>query len=155
MPEPDELTEAYRAARALRDEAESEAAEIRRAAEADADLTRVNTEREAAKRLHEIELYVAKAKRGLVAAEQRAGVILDTAKAEAERLLLAAQEEARAIAAGERSPDAPSEALRAARKDVDDLSSALDRLLAEALHKALGHESTDPYPKRGPGRTSP
>jgi hypothetical protein len=54
--ESEEMTEAYRAARALREEAENEAAEIRRAAEADADIVRVDTEREAAKRLHEIEL---------------------------------------------------------------------------------------------------
>jgi hypothetical protein len=98
---------------------------------------------------------VAKAKRGLVAAEQRAEVILDTARTEAERLLAVARDEARAIVAGERSPDSPSAALTAVRATVDDLSSELDRLLSEALNKALGHESQDPYPKRGPGRISP
>jgi hypothetical protein len=155
----DAMRDAFVAARELRASAEGDAAEIRRSAEASADLTTTEANRFAAKRLQEVELLVGKAKRGLAAAEERSKVIVDTARAEAEKLLLAAREQARQIAAGGEPPVAPTARDRDSvgssnngGVSLDALASELDRMLAEALSKALDIPRHDPYPRRGPGR---
>jgi hypothetical protein len=155
-PEDPAMRDAFTAAREVRAEAEADAAEIRRAAEASADLTTADANRFAAKRLQEVELLVGKAKRGLAAADERAKVIVDTARSEAEKLLLAAREQARQIAADAEAPAAPAAREQAARGNggvsSDELASELDRLLSEAMAKALDIPRDDPYPRRGPGR---
>jgi hypothetical protein len=154
---PHDVRDAYAAARELRDEAETEAAEIRRSAEATADVTTAEANRYAAKRLQEVELLVGKAKRGLTAAEERARLIVDTARSEAEKLLLAAREQARQVAAGAEPQPSSGKRSQRARSEADDaaaadLASELDRMLSEAMAKALDLPRDDPYPRRGPGR---
>ena len=146
----DDAAEAFRAARALREHAEQAAAEIKRAAEAEADLLKSDAQRFASRRLHEIELYVGKAKRGLAAAEQRADVILSTARAEAERLLLVARQEAGELLERRAADEARAGATTSLPDDTprDPLASELDRMLADALAKALDLPRDEPYPLR-------
>jgi hypothetical protein len=160
-----DVRDAFAVARSLHDDAEIQAAEILRAAEAAADVIKAEANRYASKRLNEVELLVGKARRSMTAADDRSKIILDTARAEAQKMLLAAREQARLIIAGRDRP-APS-SLAGDGDAVDDeiastavvanpgaaaIATELDRLLSEALAKALDLPKDDPYPRRGPGR---
>jgi hypothetical protein len=149
-----EIRAAYEAARELRDTAESDAADVRREAEASADLVRSEANRYAAKRLHEVELLVGKAKRSLAAAEERSRLMVEIARGEAEKILLAAREQGRLVASGQQALPLEGDLtidLRE-RPAVDPLGTELDRLLADALANALELPRDDPYPRLGPGR---
>jgi hypothetical protein len=149
-----ELRDAYAAARELREQAEADAAALRHDAEVEADLIRSSANRHAAKRLHDVELLAGKARRSLSAAEERSRLMLETARADAEQLLLAARDRAGSLVGvgGPLPPEVTEIDLRDGSPVRDPFASELDRLLQQALAKALELPLDEPYPQRGPGR---
>jgi hypothetical protein len=152
-----QLQAALIAARAVREDAEAEADEIRRAAAAEADVARTDGQRLAARRLQEAELAVAKARRTMAVAEEKAAFIISNALAEADRIvaeatalvhrsvapqevviditdaaLVEAAAAANAVVADDVEVDADADDLQPRREATE-----LDRLLGKAIHKAV------------------
>jgi hypothetical protein len=156
-PRAGQLQAALIAARAVREDAEAEAAEIRRSASAEADVARTDSQRLAARRLQEAELAVAKARRTMAIAEEKAAFIVSNAMAEADRIvaeatalvhrsvapaevviditdtaLVEAAAAANAVVADEVAVEVDPYDLQPRREHTE-----LDRLLGKAIHKAV------------------
>jgi hypothetical protein len=146
---------AFAVARALREDAIAEAEEVRRAAAAAADLTRNDAQRLASRRLQEAELHVAKARRTVAIADEKAATIVTSAMVEAERILAEARViVAEAVQPGEVRIDITDSVLEQAAfaanavvaEDLDTDAFALrtdpdptdfDRMLGKAIHQAV------------------
>jgi hypothetical protein len=153
---PGQISAAFAAARALREDAQAEADEIRRSAAAASEMARNDAERAAARRMQEAELLVAKARRTMAIADEKAAVIVSNALAEADRIVA----EARVLVQRSVQPEAvvldltdtaiaeaaavanAIEAEVASDNDPYDLAprrepNDLDRMLGSAIHKAV------------------
>jgi hypothetical protein len=149
------LQAALTAARAVREDAEAEATEIRRAASAEAEIARNDAQRMASRRLQEAELAVAKARRAMAVAEEKAAFIVSNAMAEADRIVAAASALVhRSLGSPEVVLDitdaalveaaAAANAIVAEQIEVDETDLAprrdpneLDRMLSKAIHQAV------------------